>query len=226
MSLKLLSEYNDISTINDFSVLTEAYDGSDNKRTKIRGPFIMCEQKNRNGRIYRTSTMRRALEKYKTDFIDRNRSIGELNHPSDPKKIGEVDMERGCILVEGYEWDGDNVIGTARVLENLPMGRILKSYLDEGIQCGVSSRAFGTVGKDGYVNEDLRLITLGDCVWDASAHIAYVEAITENYEFIIDGDVIVEKAINDLKNDLSKRGDSEGQKMALTAFINKIRSSK
>lgn len=218
----LINQIPDFTT-KDMQILKESVEGG-KSLTRIKGPFIMCEQRNRNGRIYNKSIVEPELQRYVTELVNTNAAISELNHPSDPKKMFEVDLERGCHLTESLEWDGDNVIGTARILENLPMGRILKAYLDEGITLGVSTRASGSVDANNIVEKSFRLIAI-DSVHIPSAQIAYVECIRENYDYIIgsDGDPLVESAVKEFENGLS--ASRLAVKEAFNEFISKIRTN-
>jgi hypothetical protein len=49
-------------------------------------------------------------------------------------------------------------MGKARVLTT-PKGQILKSLLDDGVKVGISSRALGEVDSEGYVTENLNMLT-------------------------------------------------------------------
>ena len=40
--------------------------------------------KNRNNRIYDVAVLVPAVGKYMTEYVDKNRALGELNHPSGP----------------------------------------------------------------------------------------------------------------------------------------------
>jgi hypothetical protein len=164
------------------------------------------------------------VDRYIREFVNTNSAISELNHPSDPKKMFEVDLERGCHLTENLEWDGDNVIGTARILENLPMGRVLKAYLDEGITLGVSTRASGSVDANNVVEKSLRLIAI-DSVHIPSAQIAYVECIKENYDYIIgsEGNPLVESAVKEFEKEIG--ASRLAVKEAFNEFITKLRTS-
>ena len=49
-------------------------------------------------------------------------------------------------------WDGDNVVGKIEILPT-PSGNILKSLLENGITCGVSSRGMGSLEQNGEIME-------------------------------------------------------------------------
>ena len=57
-------------------------DGS--KNYKIKGIFMQGEIKNRNNRIYPVQVIKEEVDKYKKNYIDKNRAYGELGHPNGP----------------------------------------------------------------------------------------------------------------------------------------------
>ena len=65
------------------------------------------------------------------------------------------------------------------------MGNIAKTLVKEG-NMGISSRGLGTVGDDGYVNEDFNLLTY-DLVTDPSNQPSWVNGIYEGQEWEIPG---------------------------------------
>lgn len=143
--------------ITESSFDIEISEDSKTKDLYVVGIFSSAELKNQNGRMYKKATLEREVGKL-TEQIKRRNLFGELNHPPQ----AEVNLERAAILVEHLQWRGNDLYGKAKVLTNLPMGKIAKSLLDEKCSIGISSRGLGTVNEDGYVNEDdYKLIT-----WD------------------------------------------------------------
>ena len=130
------------------------------------------------------------------------RAMGELDHPPSP----QINLDRVSHLVEDLAMDGGSAIGTAKLLDT-PMGKTAQALLDGGVKLGVSSRGLGTL-KGENVNDDYNLICI-DIVGDPSAMNAYVDGIYENAEYIMDGDSIVERAVEELKKTLSKTGTKE-----------------
>lgn len=213
--MKLITEQIDPQSI---TVLQEGT-GENGKNWYITGPFMQCDIKNRNGRIYPKKMMERAVSEYKKTWIDTHRSLGELNHPSTP----EVNPERASHLIESLEFEGNDIVGKAKILTKLPMGRIVAGLLEEGVQLGVSSRGLGTLNESDNttVNDDYVLSTI-DIVSDPSAPSAFVDGIFEAKEFIISGDTFVEKAVDELEDSLSKHG-SKYILEDLKSFLNDIR---
>jgi hypothetical protein len=77
MGLKFLVE--DIHEGLDFMI--EEKNRAGEQKLYITGPFLMAEQKNQNGRIYRLDEMVNEVERYSNDMIKSRRAIGEMNHP-------------------------------------------------------------------------------------------------------------------------------------------------
>ncbi len=214
MALKLLREEIDPQ---DLQVIVETKDNVE-KSFKIKGIFIQSELLNRNNRIYPEGLCEREVNRYIAQEISRKNSLGEYQHP----QSATVNRERAAILVESLIKDGKNYVGTAKVLTEFPMGKLVYSMLKEGIPTGISTRGLGTVNESNRrVNDDFRLIC-PDVVDTPSAPDAWVQGILENKEFIISGNLIVEVAVNNLKKKLDKNGSRELVKN-FKEFLNNIR---
>lgn len=196
--MKLFVENVDCQSL-DF--ITES-DDEGKKSWKIKGPFLQSGVKNRNGRIYSGKIIEREVSKYMKERVATKRAMGELDHPPSP----QINLDRVSHLVEDLAMDGGSAIGTAKLLDT-PMGKTAQALLDGGVKLGVSSRGLGTL-KGENVNDDYNLICI-DIVGDPSAMNAYVDGIYENAEYIMDGDSIVERAVEELKKTLSKTGTKE-----------------
>jgi hypothetical protein len=164
--------------------ITEGANGK--KSLYIEGIFLQSEIKNRNGRIYPKSVMESAVQKYITEKIDRPRNIayGELQHPSGPN----INADRVSHIVESLKWDGNNVIGKAKI--GGPKGDDVVKLMELGGGVGVSSRGLGTLkaSKSGImeVQNDYRIAAAADIVLDPSAPDAFVTGIMENHEYFYD----------------------------------------
>ncbi len=173
--MKLITE-----TIDNVKYLTEATENG-KKKLFIEGTFLVGEQVNKNNRMYKMDTLRREVERYTEEFIDTNRALGELGHPDTPS----INLERVSHKIVSLKEDGNSFYGKALILET-PYGQIVKNFIDNDIQVGVSSRALGslTQTREGYnlVQDDLRLATAADIVADPSAPGAFVNGIMENKE--------------------------------------------
>ena len=173
--MKLITEHFD----QELEYLSESRDGK--KQHYIEGIFMMSEKENRNGRIYQKPVMESAVNKYTMEQVDKGRAVGELNHPEGPT----VNLDKVSHLIESLKWDGNNVIGKAKILDT-PMGSIAASLLNSGVKLGVSTRGMGSLvqreGKN-YVGNDFRLAAV-DIVQDPSAHDAFVDSIYEDIEWV------------------------------------------
>ena len=141
----------------------------------ITGPYLMAEQKNKNGRIYPIDEMAREVNRYTKDMIESKRSIGELNHPASI----EINPERACHMITEFKQNGNMFYGKSKIL-NTPTGALVKSLIQDGVKLGVSSRALGKIEENGDHKDvsDFRLITC-DVVHDPSVEIAFVDGIYE-----------------------------------------------
>lgn len=166
MKMKLLTEVSQNIKVNS----------TDSNNIFVEGIFSTAENKNINGRIYKKSTLEREVNKLMEKVA--NKCLwGELSHPSEP----DVKPDRISHLIEKLEWQGNDLIGRAKIIDT-PMGNIAKTLIKEG-RIGISSRGLGTVSEgDNYVNDDYFCITW-DLVIDPSNQPSWVNAITEGKEF-------------------------------------------
>lgn len=139
------------------------------------GIFSSAELKNNNKRIYKKNLLEREVEKVQ-EKVEKKCLWGELGHPPNP----EVNPDKIALRTTQLEWRGNDLYGKAKILDT-PMGQIAKTLVKEG-QMGISSRGLGTVGDDGYVNEDFHLITW-DLVTDPSNNPSWVNGIYEGQTF-------------------------------------------
>jgi hypothetical protein len=194
--MKLIAEYND----NNLEVLTEAKaDGG--KNFFIEGIFMQSEQKNRNGRIYPKQVMEGAVDKYVTEQVSTKRAVGELNHPDGPT----VNLDKVSHLIESLDWDGNDVVGKARIL-NTPMGKIVEGLLDGGVQLGVSTRGMGSLEERNgamYVKDDFILNTV-DIVQDPSAPTAFVNGIMEGVDWVWNNGIIEPQVIEKMETEIKQ----------------------
>ena len=194
--MKLITE-----EINKVEFIIEENDGK--KSMFIEGVFLQGNQKNRNGRVYKTDTLAREVGRYTEQYINNGRALGELGHPDGPT----VNLDRVSHKIVSLTQEGNNFIGKAKLLDT-PMGRIAKNLIDEGVTLGVSSRGVGslTETKQGYklVGEDFMLATAADIVADPSAPDAFVQGIMENKEWVYVNGILTEKAVEDARSTVDK----------------------
>ena len=199
MNIKLISE-----SIQDVEYICEEKENG-KKDYKIRGVFMQGDIKNRNGRIYPKDVLMKEVANYNKKFVDENRAFGELGHPDGPT----VNLERVSHLVTSLKPDGSDVLGEARILET-PMGKIVKTLMDEGTKLGVSSRGMGSLDERNgakYVRDDFYLAAAADIVADPSAPNAFVEGVMEGKEWVWNNGSLIEAHVAEVKNrfDVKKR---------------------
>lgn len=214
--MKLITEHNE-----DVEYITEM--NSDGSRSVfIEGIFMQADKENRNKRIYPKKILSNAVERYIKEQVQRNRAVGELNHPDGPT----INLDKVSHRITDMKWDGNNVIGKAHVL-NTPMGKIVSGLIEGGVKLGVSSRGMGNVENKGgktYVKDDFTLSTV-DIVQDPSAHEAFVDGIMEGVEWIWDNGIIkpqkIEQYETEIKN-ASSKNLAEAQTKAFQDFLSQL----
>jgi hypothetical protein len=110
-------------------------------------------------------------------------------------------------MITKLEPDGKNMIGEAKIMDT-PMGKIVKTLMDEGATLGVSSRGMGSLEpKNGanYVKKDFYLATAADIVADPSAPNAFVEGIYEGKEWVWDNGSLIESELQRMKRRIDER---------------------
>ena len=193
--MKLITE-----EINKVEFIIEEQGGK--KSMFIEGVFLQGNQKNRNGRVYKTDTLAREVCRYSEQYINKGRALGELGHPDGPT----VNLDRVSHKIVSLTQEGNNFIGKAKLLET-PMGRIAKDLLGEGVTLGVSSRGVGslTETKQGFklVGEDFMLATAADIVADPSAPDAFVQGIMEGKEWVFVNGILTEQQIDHTRSTIN-----------------------
>ena len=210
--MKLIAEYND----QNIEVITEARkDGGTNHF--IEGIFMQSEAKNRNGRIYPRPIMEKAVDKYVTEQVSKNRAVGELNHPEGPT----VNLDKVSHKITELNWKGNDVVGKAQILDT-PMGNIVKGLLNGGVQLGVSTRGMGSLEQKNnamYVKDDFVLNTV-DIVQDPSAPTAFVNGIMEGVEWVWNNGVIEAQVIENMETEIKKAARADLYEVQTREFKN------
>ena len=195
--MKLITEYTENDTLQ--CIIEKKENGE--KNYIIEGVFAQAENKNRNGRVYPKPILERAVKKYDQEQIQKNRAVGELNHPEGPT----VNLDKVSHRITEMKFENNDVVGKAQILDT-PMGKIVKGLLDGGVQLGVSTRGMGSLEqKNGaaYVKDDFVLSTV-DIVQDPSAPNAFVNGIMEGVDWVWDNGVlkpqVIEKMETEIKN--------------------------
>lgn len=212
--------------VDSFEYLVEEKNNNAEPKYYIKGPFIMLDEKNQNGRIYESSEMDPCVQLYIEKYVKTNRALGELNHP----ESSDVNLERACDKLVSLVKEGNVYIGKSQCLST-PMGKIQESLIRDGVKLGKSTRCLGQLmeGSEASYVKKPKMIAV-DTVWEPSGQgkntSCFVNGILENKEFIISysgsNEIIYdgfEKSINHLP-----RKDVEGYLMEkILQFINSIK---
>ena len=202
--MKLITEHT-----NEIEYLTEGK----GKEQYIKGIFMQSDIKNQNGRVYPHAILQKEVKNFNTKYVNEGRALGELGHPMGPV----INLDRVSHVIKELKEDGKNFIGKAKVMDT-PNGKIVKSFINEGVKLGVSSRGMGSLkmNKKGVneVQSDFVLSTI-DIVADPSAPDAFVNGIMEGKEWVWENGVIIEKDIDAMKRIImsAKLKDLEQKKL-------------
>ena len=210
--MKLIKEIND--NVN-YTYLEEA---NGKKCLHIEGPFLVAETKNKNGRLYEYNTMKKEVDRYTTEYINKSRAFGELGHPESPS----INLDRVSHMIVGLREDGNTWVGKAKILDT-PMGNIARSLIEGGAQLGVSSRGMGSLKNVNGVNvvqPDFYLATAADIVADPSAPGAFVQGIMEGKEWMLVNGVWTEQYVEEAKREIKQASTKDIEKVSLRIFEN------
>lgn len=191
----------------------------------IEGVFLQADIANRNRRMYPMDTLRKEVERYNENFVNKGRALGELGHPEGPT----VNLDRVSHKIVSLKESGSNFIGKAKLLDT-PMGNIAKSLIGEGVRLGVSSRGMGSLRqtKEGInvVESDFMLATAADIVADPSAPDAFVDGIMEGKDWVMEGGIIreklVEKTYKQINTLVDERSLQENKLKLFQDFLSKL----
>lgn len=214
--MKLITE-----TIDKVKYLSEESENG-SKKLFIEGTFLVGESVNKNNRMYKMDTLRKEVQRYTEEYIKTNRALGELGHPDTPS----INLERVSHKIVSLSENGNTFYGKALILDT-PYGQIVKNFIDNDIQVGVSSRALGSLvqTREGYnlVQDDLRLATAADIVADPSAPGAFVNGIMENKEWMMVDGRFVEADHDRFKQTIKIASKSQIEETALKLFEQYLR---
>ena len=208
--MKLICEINE-----DIKVIKESVESD--RKYFIEGIFMQSELKNRNGRMYPKEMLQREVVRYVNEYVNKMRAFGELGHPDGPT----INLDRVSHMITELRMEGNNIIGKAKIMDT-PMGKIVKSLIDEGASLGVSSRGMGSIRSEGrdiqIVQDDFYLATAADIVADPSAPDAFVNGIMEGKEWIWDNGLLKEKYISKMHKSIKKAPKRKLDKISISAF--------
>jgi len=214
--MKLIREHTE-----EVKYLVEAPVGKE-KNYFIEGIFLQAEMKNRNGRSYPLETMQKEVNRYTSEYINKNRAYGELGHPDSPT----INLDRVSHMIKELRLEGQNYVGKAKIMDT-PYGKIVKSLIDEGANLGVSSRGMGSLKttSDGtqVVQDDFMLATAADIVADPSAPDAFVRGVMEGKEWVFVDGKFIEADIAAIKRGIQKATSKQLEDAKMYAFEHFLR---
>lgn len=210
--------------VEDFKYLEEV--SGEDKNLYIEGIFLQSELKNRNGRVYPLAVMENAVNIYTKTSIDKNRALGELCHPKDNDV--NIDLQRASHKIVSLKQEGNDFIGKAKIM-NTPMGKVVKTLHEEGVQLGVSSRGLGSIQESvecKLVKNDFFLCTAADIVHDPSAKDAFVSGILEGRSWVWENGILKEEVVENFETQV-KNSRSDDEVLAIFEnFFNSLKSEK
>ena len=210
--MKLISEFNDYAVA---PVIVEENEKGE-KEYFIEGVFMQSDIKNRNGRIYPEQVMKKEVDRYVKEFVEKDRAFGELGHPDGPT----INLDKVSHMITKLEQDGKNFMGRAKILST-PNGQIVRNLINDGAKLGVSSRGLGSLETRGgaqVVKDDFQLATAADIVADHSAPEAFVEGIMEGVEWYYDSGILKMKDAEQMRKELRTAKSSKLQETKLNLW--------
>ena len=210
--MKLISEFNDYAVA---PVIVEENEKGE-KEYFIEGVFMQSDIKNRNGRIYPEQVMKKEVDRYVKEFVEKDRAFGELGHPDGPT----INLDKVSHMITKLEQDGKNFMGRAKVLST-PNGQIVRNLINDGAKLGVSSRGLGSLETRGgaqVVKDDFQLATAADIVADPSAPEAFVEGIMEGVEWYYDSGILKMRDAEQMRKELRTAKSSKLQETKLNLW--------
>jgi len=214
--MKLLLETVDLknSAFNDFGVIVEQANPTSPSTIKISGPYICCDIKNINGRVYSLNYFKNeVIPEYMNTWVKPHRAYAELNHAQSEM----VDPKNACEIINDLKLDGKYYIGESTILSSdkryglpgTPNGDILAAILLRGGKIGKSTRGAVDNPKNKIIDEKNKymLVTI-DTVLDPSGSNCYInevitEGVLETKDYMINTHgILVECAFHNYQNQL------------------------
>ena len=214
MNVLIETNFSEVETI------CESIGEGKNKEWFIHGIMAQGDVVNKNRRIYPGGILERTMQDYNTNYVHKNRAVGEAEHP----KTTQINIDRiSHVIVPGtlLRESAQNWSAKAKVL-NTPCGNIVKGLLEGGVQIGVSTRADGAVKRNSNgimeVQEGLKMAAI-DVVFSPSAPDALVAGLMENETYIWDSIAPADQQLlEDIRNSFKKVRKNQLNEGTLIAF--------
>lgn len=174
-------------------------------RVAAYGILQTGNEKNRNGRIYRTEDLDREIHAPRQrELLTTGNMLSQLSHPisSDLVVQQTIDPKICCARFLDLWMDGDNVMGSFQGTNN-EYGEMFDKDLRIGVRPSFSLRALGTIRAtpEGALVENLKMITY-DTVVFPSANKAYTQGVISESANLVDSPISNFKLTN--ANDATK----------------------
>jgi len=157
------------------NLILEAVGDDKEKKFFMEGIFIQGDVKNHNGRIYPKREIETAVKTLNERLHGGLSVLGEVDHPANL----QINLDRVSHNITEMRMEGSDGIGRLRILPT-PSGLLIKTFLENDVKLGVSSRGQGEVDSRGNVT-GFQIITV-DIVAQPSAPSAYPTTIVEALE--------------------------------------------
>lgn len=207
--------------LNESSVCMESVDIREDKndRTRVTGMGILQtgNEKNRNGRIYRTADLAKEIAAPRQqELLAAKQMCGEAGHPigadaSSLVRQQTIDPTKICVRYLKLWMEGDNVMGTFQGTNNA-LGEAFDKDLRQGVLPAFSLRALGTISStpQGAVVENLKMITYDYVIYPSHPH-AYTKGIINESAGIA----------NAVKSNFTMNSSMDGTRSFIKEFSNK-----
>ena len=206
--------------LNESSVCMESVDiredRNSNRVTGI-GALQTGNEKNRNGRIYRTEDLVREINAPRQkELLAAKQLCGEAGHPigadaSSLVRQQTIDPTKICVRYLKLWMEGDNVMATFQGTNNA-LGEAFDKDLRQGVLPAFSLRALGTISStpQGAVVENLKMITYDYVIYPSHPH-AYTKGIINESAGIA----------NVAKSNFAMNSSMDGTRSFIKEFSNK-----
>lgn len=207
--------------LNESSVCMENVDIREDKndRTRVTGMGILQtgNEKNRNGRIYRTADLAKEIAAPRQqELLAAKQMCGEAGHPigadaSSLVRQQTIDPTKICVRYLKLWMEGDNVMGTFQGTNNA-LGEAFDKDLRQGVLPAFSLRALGTISStpQGAVVENLKMITYDYVIYPSHPH-AYTKGVINESAGIASA----------VKSNFTMNSSMDGTKSFIKEFSNK-----
>ena len=207
--------------LNESSVCMESVDIREDKNDRTRvtgmGTLQTGNEKNRNGRIYRTADLAKEIAAPRQqELLAAKQMCGEAGHPigadaSSLVRQQTIDPTKICVRYLNLWMEGDNVMGTFQGTNNA-LGEAFDKDLRQGVLPAFSLRALGTISStpQGAVVENLKMITYDYVIYPSHPH-AYTKGIINESAGIA----------NVAKSNFAMNSSMDGTRSFIKEFSNK-----